>query len=676
MKRVLSLLLLAALLISSMPSAARAQADRVGGNSQERVFVVRITYTDRADLAPLTERLDIWDVQPERHVVIAALNLGEWQRLVQAGYRVELDAALTLSLYTPRVPVPGQTNGIIGYPCYRTVEETYTTATNMVAQHPTLAQWIDIGDSWEKINSGGLAGYDLRVLKLTNQGRPGPKPIFFAMSSVHAREYAPAELNTRFAEYLINNYGVDADVTWLLDYTEIHLLLQANPDGRKKAETGLSWRKNTDNNYCANTNSRGVDLNRNWPFKWNSCAAGLGCSSGVQCDETYRGPSAASEPETQATVAYARSIFPDWRPDDLTTAAPITATGLFLDLHSYSQLMLWPWGFTYSTAPNGPAMQTLGRKLAFFNNYTPEQSIGLYPTDGTTDDTTYGERGVAAFTIEMGSNFFESCTSFENTVVPQNLPALIYAAKAAQRPYQLPTGPDVISLTATPSTTAQLTVTVAATANDTRYNNSNGTEPTQAIAAARYSIDAPSWVAGTPTYPLTAADGAFNTAVEGITTVINGAGLSLGRHTVFVEAQDAAGNWGLPTAVFITVTSGSGIGGWPQLTPLQQVGQGEPGAAVAYTLTLQNLGPFTDTFTLTLASSVWPTELGQTSIFLPPTQVATMAVTVTVPLDAVDGNKDFATITATGLQGTTSAVIRTNALSVFKVYLPALLQGE
>ena len=45
-----------------------------------------------------------------------------------------------------------------------------------------------------------------------------------------------AEMATRFAEYLVNNYGVDADATWLLDHHEIHLMLHTNPDGRKEAE--------------------------------------------------------------------------------------------------------------------------------------------------------------------------------------------------------------------------------------------------------------------------------------------------------------------------------------------------------------------------------------------------------------------------------------------------------
>ena len=94
-------------------------------------------------------------------------------------------------------------------------------------------------------------------------------------------------------------------------------------------------------------------------------------------------------------------------------------------------------------------------------------------------------------------------------------------------------------------------VTLTATANDTRFNNSIGTEPTQNIAAARYSIDAPSWITGTVTYSLNAADGSFNSPIESLQATVNLNGLSIGRHFIFVESQDAAGNWGAPTAVFV-----------------------------------------------------------------------------------------------------------------------------
>ena len=137
---------------------------------------------------------------------------------------------------------------------------------------------MDAGDSWEKVTAGGLPGYDMKVLKLTNSAVPGPKPKLFITAAIHAREYTTAELVTRFAEYLVNNYGTNADATWILDHHEIHIMLHTNPDGRKQAETGLSWRKNTNQNYCGVTStSRGADLNRNFAFQWGCC----GGSSGI-----------------------------------------------------------------------------------------------------------------------------------------------------------------------------------------------------------------------------------------------------------------------------------------------------------------------------------------------------------------------------------------------------------
>ena len=378
--------------------------------------------------------------------------------------------------------------GIPGFPCYRTVEETFASAQALAANHPTLATWNDAGDSWDRVTAGGPVGYDMMVLKLTNSAIPGPKPKLFVTSAIHAREYTTAELVMRFAEQLANGHGDDADATWLLDQHEIHLLLHTNPDGRKQAETGLSWRKNVNNDYCANTSSRGADLNRNFEFQWACC----GGSSGSPCDDTYRGSTPASEPEVQAVQAYLRANFPDQRLPGLNEPAPPDATGVYLDIHSYSELVLWSWGFTNTPAPNATALTTLGRKFAYFNGYYPEQAIGLYPTDGTTDDFGYGDLGVAAYTFELGTQFFQSCSFFESAILPGNLPALRYAAKVARTPYMTPTGPDALTVAVVPAVIAPGDpVTVTATLNDTRFSNANGSEPTQAIAAAEVDIDLP-----------------------------------------------------------------------------------------------------------------------------------------------------------------------------------------
>jgi carboxypeptidase T len=459
--------------------------------------------------------------------------------------------------------------GIPGFPCYRTVEETFASAEALVGAHPELATWIDIGDSWDKITAGGPEGYDLKVLKLTNAAIPGPKPVLFANSAIHAREYTTAELMTRFAEQLVNGYGSDPDATWVLDRHEIHLLLHTNPDGRKKAETGLSWRKNTNQSYCgAASNSRGADLNRNFSFQWNCC----GGSDSNPCGETFHGASSASEPEVQAIQNYIQSIFPDQRgPTFPGGGAPADATGIYLDVHSFSQLVLWPWGGTDTPTDNATAFQTLGRRFAWFTGYLPEQAIDLYPTDGTTIDFAYGDLGVAAFTFELGNAFFESCSSFESAVLPANLQALRYAMKVVHAPYLTPKGPDALAVAVVPNVIAPGdAVEVTATLDDTRFSNANGTEPTFAIAAAEIRIELPGgdpifadgfesgdtslWTASAA-WPvaMTADDGVFDESVEPAAAEIETSNLPDGRHLLYVRGRDAAGNWGPVTAAFLTV---------------------------------------------------------------------------------------------------------------------------
>lgn len=493
-------------------------------------------------------------------VIVEIANSDEYKRLLETGLKIkEIRDPLKDKREAIERAAPLSTEAIPNYPCYRTVEETFATAQSIAATYPTLATWTDVGDSWEKTNS--LGGYDMMVLKLTNSAITGSKPKIFLTGAIHAREYTTAELLTRYAELLVSDYGTDPDITWLLDHHEIHMMLQANPDGRKKAETGLSWRKNTNQNYCSPTsNYRGADLNRNFPFKWACC----GGSSSYECDTTYHGASAASEPETQAVRDYMLSQFPDQRgPGDLD-AAPLDTTGIYLDIHASGKLILWPWGWTSDQAPNHIGLQTLGRKMAYFNDHTPKQGVGLYPTDGTTKLFGYGELGIPAYTVELGTQFFESCSYFESTIVPDNIQTLLYASKVTRTPYMTPFGPDALNLALSAGSTSPgiapgTAVTLTASINDTRFNNSNGTEPTQNIAAAEYYVDNPPWVTSpTPVaFAMSPSDGSFNNTVENAEASIDTTGWSEGRHIVFVRGQDTDGNWGAFSAVFLFITNTS-----------------------------------------------------------------------------------------------------------------------
>lgn len=443
---------------------------------------------------------------------------------------------------------------IPGYACYETVEETFAAAEAIVAARPTMASWTDVGDSWVKSQGGG--GYDMKVLKLSNSAVAGTKPKLFVNSAIHAREYTTAPLVLSFARWLTDGYGTNADATWIMDHHEVHLLLQTNPDGRKRAEAGLSWRKNTNTAYCSG-NSIGADLNRNFTFAWNS-TGGAG-SSGNPCNETYRGPSPASEPEVQSVENYIRNLWPDRRGPGINDAAPADTSGIHLDIHSYSELVLWPWGSTASPAPNGTALQTLGRRFAWFNGYTPMQSIGLYATDGTSEGPSYGELGVPAFTFELGTSFFQSCTTYNSTIKPNNLPALIYAAKVVRAPYVTPGGPDVLDVVLPASVVPGASATLTAQVTDTRFNQGNGAEPVQTIAGADAYIGTPPWEPGATAIPLAASDGNFNTSTEAVTGSLSTAGLPAGKHLVYVVGRDASGTSGPVSAGFLTIATAPSI---------------------------------------------------------------------------------------------------------------------
>ncbi|HQP62400.1 MAG TPA: M14 family zinc carboxypeptidase, partial [Anaerolineaceae bacterium] len=317
--RLLSLL--AVLLLATMAAAPFPQAPAnpgcppAGCPAPGEMVVARVDYGIRARLDALAPALDIWEVHAAEGWLLAQIPYSSVADLQAQGYTVAVDWEQTAALHQPNLPLAGQTQGIPSYPCYRTVEETYTALQTLATTYPGLVMLTDIGDSWDKVTAGGPAGYDILEITLTNGEIPGPKPVFFLMAEIHAREYVTAETATRLAEHLTANYGVDPDITWLLDYNEIHIVPMTNPDGRKFAEAGQSWRKNTDNDDgCAST--YGTDLNRNHSFHW-------GGASTNPCGETYQGPSAGSEPETQVIQNYVLGVLADRRGPGDTDPAPL-----------------------------------------------------------------------------------------------------------------------------------------------------------------------------------------------------------------------------------------------------------------------------------------------------------------------------------------------------------------
>ena len=251
---------------------------------------------------------------------------------------------------------------------------------------------------------------------------------------------------------------------------------------------------------------------------------------------------------------YRGGVLPDRRGGPAGSAAPSDYRGLFLDLHSYSKTVLWPWSYTNNASPNATALRTLGRRLAWYNGYTPKQWSQMYLADGTDTDTVYGLLGAPSYTIELGVAFFESCSTFESSTLPANLKTLRFAARNLWAPYLYPSGPTTTQLSVSPTRVAAGTlVTVSATISDSRFSTLNGTEAVQAIRSAAAFRDQTPWASGSIAHAMAPADGRFDASVESATVRLSTTGLVPGRHVVFVQGTDASGHAGTPQALYFTV---------------------------------------------------------------------------------------------------------------------------
>jgi carboxypeptidase T len=535
-------------------------------------FVLRVYYHSIRDIERLQE-FDLWEYNnlKEGYVLVSADNL-IYDRLNGEGWRIEIDPKATSQLQQMSRKTSLFQEG------YRTVDELYEDLTTANEQYPDMTELVAYGHSYCQSVSGCTTpggdiqpGYDLLAIRVTNERisghsdiqpsgiSQGTKPVFFLMANIHAREITTPELAMRFLDWLLEGYSVDADRTWLIDWHEIWIVPTANPDGHWLVTLGtnehyggapFTQRKNAnrdvDSNGIADCQQwppasfaqYGIDLNRNHSFGW-----GLPGSSSEPCSLLYRGPTEASELEVAYLEELIRVLIPDQRGPELTDAAPKETTGMFITLHSYSNLILWPWGFLYVDAPNKSDLKAIGDRLALFNRYLSCQPTEcLYAANGTSDDWAYGELGIPAFTFEVGYEFMPPYGEIDAVQWPANRPAFYYAASIARTPYKTIHGPDTHDISITGS---DLYLTLSAVIDDTL----NGEHR---IAAAAFSIDDPHWVEGVEEVAMTAVDGEFDSSVEYVGATIDVSGLTPGqRHMVFIRGQDDMGNWGPVSAAYL-----------------------------------------------------------------------------------------------------------------------------
>lgn len=188
-----------------------------------------------------------------------------------------------------------------------------------------------------------------------------------------------------------------------------------NPDGHNYVfTTDMWWRKNRRNN---GDGSYGVDLNRNWGYAWGYDNSG---SSPYKSSEIYRGLEPFSEPETQAIR-------------DLALAHKFIIS---LSYHSYSQLMLFPWGYIRQSTPDHQTFSEIADSLVAYNNYKPQAAWQLYLVNGGSDDWLYGEQTqknkIYAYTPEVGTQFHPDTSKIMKEIL-ENLGPNLYVAYVADQ---------------------------------------------------------------------------------------------------------------------------------------------------------------------------------------------------------------------------------------------------
>jgi hypothetical protein len=562
--------------IQPLPSllTAEPQSQQEGGLSMWRVKVTSPESAQRLIRSG-------WDVLEAREGDTLFV-IGDKTTAIQmrnAGYEV----ALQNTLPTQRVNLANETDtpGTF-FGGYRTVTEHYSHLDSVVSQYPQLARVIVYGESWRKANKKPN-GFDLKAICITKI-RPNSndceliptvsKPRFFLMAAIHARELTTSELAWRWIDYLVTEYGKDVEVTTLLEQNEMWVVPVTNPDGRHIVEQNnvspYMQRKNANNTRgdCSAPptlfNQHGIDLNRNASFQWG----GLGTSTDP-CQPVYIGTAPASEPEQIALENLLKQLFRDQRGEKNSDAAPENTTGIFLTLHSYSNLILFPWGWvecdrdacnSQQRTNNDESLRSLAFRMSYFNNYeTGQPSEMLYAASGTTDDWAYGTLGVASFTFEVGPVSGE-CAGFapafscQESFWRSNLPAFMYAAKVANAPYTMGRGPSVLTptLNIAHAFTGQ-TVTLSAIVSDNVYGKAGVDSPqSQTIARAEVSLNTPFGAPNVSPTTMTALDGAFDSDQEAVIGNIT-APLAPGLNVIYARGCDSQNFCGPAKALWLNV---------------------------------------------------------------------------------------------------------------------------
>ncbi|XP_034232626.1 zinc carboxypeptidase-like [Thrips palmi] len=263
---------------------------------------------------------------------------------------------------------------VFGWENYHRLSSMYSWMQSLVSHFPGVASLVD----------GGLSHEGRHMLGVRVAHAEG-LPIVFLEAGIHAREW----IGPATATYILHQLLMSADprVQRVARSFEWHVFPSVNPDAYEYSHTTERlWRKSR---RRFSFGCFGADLNRNFPYNWGT--AGVSWNA---CSDIFPGSGAASEVETRYRIKYMEPLLPRMK--------------AFIALHSYGQLLIFPWGDTTSKAANFDALAEVGTKAAeaYSSRYGTDVTLGnlatvLYPASGSSMDWAYSQGVPFAFTYEL-----------------------------------------------------------------------------------------------------------------------------------------------------------------------------------------------------------------------------------------------------------------------------------
>ncbi len=374
-----------------------------GAQDEQRTEVISIEWNMANAESIRGMDLDIlmkWD----NRLYIVASFLDLW-RLQEKNISFTLETHVFESPLRAEISLQGGRNG-----AYHSYKELEWDLFALQSAHPQRARVHRIGES--------LEGRNIYALKISdNVHLDEDEAEVIIIGCHHAREWISVEVPFLLGRHLLENYESDPQVRNLVDESQIWIVPLLNPDGLEYSiHFYRYWRKNRRDN---GDGSYGVDLNRNYGYQWGCDNEG---SSPNPYSAVFRGTAPFSEPETRAIrELFARRNFQ-----------------ALVSFHNYSQVILYPWGYTENPAPDAALLDQMASSMSSLiqsvsgNVYACGQAgSSLYLTNGDTTDWSYGICGIPSFTIELPpldqlhGGFFNAEEDIQ-TIFAENLPAILF----------------------------------------------------------------------------------------------------------------------------------------------------------------------------------------------------------------------------------------------------------